>query len=428
MAQRRARRAFGKVAQKGKRFYVEYAGPDGKRHTPGKSFPTRTDADGWLAAEKRLIDLDNWQPPAQRAAQAETTALTVGEWLATFQEQVETRADRIKPSTAANYARVVRVRITAPISPGDTDPDITRLADIRLIHLTKTDVYKWHDAAQRNYPEGRTITHQAYKRLKAALAEAVRRELIPANPAEIPEAAKRPRTGEKYLPSDQEIAAIITAMPDRYRLLAVLTLHHGLRLGEALALETKHVTVEPTPSPLMPRVTITVEQNAQRIAANGNERTHMVIQPPKTRAGHRTIQIMPTDVPHVLNHLANHLHHTATTVNVYGGDNAPRKERGKVVQKRKHLLTTTRNGEIMLDTSYRSVLTRAEERAGVTTDIDPHCGRNWLITRLAEQGAHLREIGALLGQTDVETILNVYMKARPERTQNLMALVNDSLE
>ena len=60
-------------------------------------------------------------------------------------------------------------------------------------------------------------------------------------------------------------------------------------------------------------------------------------------------------------------------------------------------------------------------------DIDPHTGRNWLITRLAEQGAHLKEIGALLGQDDLATIMDVYMKVRAGRTQALMERVNDTL-
>lgn len=81
-----------------------------------------------------------------------------------------------------------------------------------------------------------------------------------------------------------------------------------------------------------------------------------------------------------------------------------------------------------MDTSYRSILNRAEENAGVTTDIDPHCGRNWLITRLAEQGAHLKEIGKILGQTDLETITNVYMKVRAGRAETLMNKVDLSLE
>ncbi len=34
---RRTRRDFGKLTKKGKRYYCEYTGPDGKRHTPGQT-------------------------------------------------------------------------------------------------------------------------------------------------------------------------------------------------------------------------------------------------------------------------------------------------------------------------------------------------------------------------------------------------------
>ena len=54
MARRKAertRRAFGKVSVKGKRVYAEYTGPDGAFHRPGHSFPSKIDAEGWLAEE-----------------------------------------------------------------------------------------------------------------------------------------------------------------------------------------------------------------------------------------------------------------------------------------------------------------------------------------------------------------------------------------
>ena len=54
MARRKAertRRAFGKVSVKGKRVYAEYTGPDGAFHRPGDSFPSKIDAEGWLAEE-----------------------------------------------------------------------------------------------------------------------------------------------------------------------------------------------------------------------------------------------------------------------------------------------------------------------------------------------------------------------------------------
>ncbi|MGV0448345.1 site-specific integrase [Corynebacterium sanguinis] len=428
MPPRRRRRDFGKITQKGKRFYTEYSGPDTKRHTPGRSFPTRTDAAGWLAAERRLIDLGTWAPPATRAARQEQANITVREWLATFQEQVETRADRIKPSTAANYARVVRVRITDPIEPGDTDPDLTGLADLPLNQVTKADIYTWWDAVGRNYPDGRTVSQQAYKRLRAAFAEATRRDMVATNPVDIPEAGKKIDTAEKYLPTDREIAAIIDNTPDNYRALTSLVLHHGLRLGEAIALEAHHVTVEPTPAPYMPKVTITVTQNAQRMEATDTTPSCMLIQPTKTKAGERKLPVMARDVPIFLAHIAKHTPTKPTDVHVYNGPTAPRHKRGKITHEQRRLFTATTKGQIVRDTSYRSILDRAKTRANVHPGIDPHTGRNWLITRLAEQGAHLKEIGTLLGQNDLDTIMGVYLKARPQRTVDLMAQVSATLE
>lgn len=411
---RRARRDFGTVRQKGRRFYAEYTGPDGAQHTPGHSFPTRTDVDGWLAAERRLIDLETWTPPASRREQAEQGATTVGEWMEQFHTNLEHRPKPPRSSTLQNYRRVTRNRITHPLEPGSNVPDIARLAGLPLAKLTKGDVYRWWDGVQRAFPDAHTINMQAYKRLRAACAEAVRRELLPTNPVEVPEAGRRVQTKEKYLPSDAELQATLEAVPEQYRVLTSLMLFHGLRIGEAIALERRHVAVDWLPVPYMPRVAVTVEQNAQRLQ-DEQGKVFMFLQPPKSDAGYREVPIMAAHVPIFLQHLVDHVPGADTELETWQG---PRNAR---------LLTATRTGQLMMDTSYRSVLERAEVRAGVTTAIDPHCGRNWLITRLAEQGAHLKEIGRLLGQDDVSTILGVYMKVRAGRTTTLMDAVNKTI-
>lgn len=408
---RRSRRDFGTVRKKGNRFYVEYTGLDGKQHTPGRSFPTATDAAGWLAGEKRLMDLGTWTPPAQRAIEATYTATTVSQWLEQFHDNIERN---LKASTMANYRAVIRKRILAPIAPGNKDHDVTRLADIPLASLEKGDVYRWWDGLQRAYPKASTVNQQAYKRLKAALAEAVEREMIPVNPVEVKEAGKKVRPKEKYLPSDEELNLILEHMPERHKLLASLMLFHGLRIGEALALEQRHVNVEWLPVPWKPKISVTVEQNVQKIQKKG-ERTFLLIQPPKSQAGYRDVPIMGEHVNLLLNHWARFRPTARTRVQTHEGD------------KDVFLLSPTSTGKLMMDTSFRNILERAEVKAGVTTEIDPHCGRNWLITRLAEQGAHLKEIGQLLGQDDVQTILNVYMKVRAGRTTSLMDKVNNSL-
>lgn len=414
-AKERTRRGFGAIRQlPSKRYQASYQGPDGVRYKAPSTFAAKGDAEGWLSAEQRLIDLEAWQPPEQREQQREAARTTVGEWLDQFHTNLEHRPKPPRASTMQNYRRVTRNRITKPLEPGSEVPDITRLADLPLVKLTKGDVYRWWDGVQRAYPGAHTINQQAYKRLRAACAEAVRREMMPANPVEVPEAGKRVKTNGKYLPEDWELQAILEATPARYKALTSLMLFHGLRIGEALALEQRHVMVEYLPAPWMPRVTVRVEQNAQRLTGEDG-RTYMLVQPPKSDAGYRDVPIMGNHVPVFLEHLAEHLPGAPTTVETWEG---PRTV---------HLFTATRTGGLVFDTSYRSVLERAEVKAGVTTEIDPHCGRNWLITRLAEQGAHLKEIGRLLGQEDVATILDVYMKVRAGRTSTLMEAVNQTI-
>lgn len=404
------RRGWGKITKKRDRYYAEYTGPDSKRHTPGHSFPTRGDAEGWLAHERRLIDLDAWEPPKARAAKQEADGITVGQWLEDYLAILDTR---LKQSTMQNYWKEVNNRILKPLPPGDTDPRITGLKNIPLTRLTTADVYQWWDGCQQAYPGAQTPTRHSYVRLRAACAEAVRRQMIDVNPVEVRDAGRKTRTQEKYLPEDWELTAIIDHMDVAYKPFTSLILHHGVRIGEAIAVEVSDVIVTPRPVPWLPKVTVEIRQNAQRLTIDGKTRM-VVMSTPKTSAGRRTVPIMDTDAPLFLKHLWAHDGREITV----DTDRGPR----KMV-----LFTHTSTGQMVMDTSYRSILNRVKKKAGVNDGINPHTGRNWLITRLAEQGAHLKEIGALLGQDDVATILDVYMKVRAGRTDTLMQRVNDSI-
>lgn len=410
---RRSRSEWGTVHKRRNRFTVEFTGPDGARHTAGRSFHDKTSARGWLAEERKKIDNGTWTPPKQRKAKEQHASLTVGQWLDKFHDLLEQRPVPPRRSTMQNYRRVTRVRITEPCGAGAKNSDVNHLRNVRLADLSKVDVYRWWDGVQSSYKDHKTVNQQAFKRLRAACAEAVNREIIPSNPVSIPGVGKRLETKEKYLPTDKELEAILQAVGEPYRALTSLVLHHGLRIGEAIALEVADVHVEKTPSPWRPKVTVTVKRNAQRISENGS--VHMELQPPKSKAGYREVPIMGVDVPIFLNHMAKFAAQTPMAVPTWQG---VRKVR---------LFTVTQKGKIVMDTSYRSVLGRARKRAGVSEEIDPHCGRNWLITRLAEKGAHPKEIGELLGQEDVSTILDVYLKVRAGRTNTLMDKVNSSL-
>lgn len=405
------RRMWGKIQTKKHRHYPSYLGPDGHRYTPGHSYISRTDAELWLAEERRLIELGAWEPPAVREAREQLDHTTLRQWLAHHRALLQNRAHPPKKSTLQQYDRVLKNRVLAPYGAGASDPRVTRLVEMRLPDITPQVMQAWWDGVQASYPGMATTNRQAYGRVKAALAAAVDRGLIGTNPCQVREATKRVETKEKYLPNDAELAAIIKSLPERHRALGVLTLHHGLRIGEALALEVRDVHIGDAPIPYLPPVQVEVRQNLQRLRTESGH-YDMHVLPPKTRAGYRSIPIMLSDAPIIIRQ-ACHAHRVTVPTPTGSADLT--------------LLSTTGRGGVVHDTSFRSILARAVERAGANPRIHPHNGRNWLITRLAEQGATIREIGRLLGQDDVETIVKVYMKVRPSRLVSIMHGVGDSL-
>src|SRR4051812_15698673 len=57
----RKRRGFGRLRQlPSGRWQAAYIGPDTKLHKARRTYATESDAEGWLAGERRKIDLGTW--------------------------------------------------------------------------------------------------------------------------------------------------------------------------------------------------------------------------------------------------------------------------------------------------------------------------------------------------------------------------------
>ena len=415
------RRSFGTVRQKRGKFFVEFKGLDEKTYSAGQGFDTYEQADIWLAKERDRQDaarrgFTTWHPPAVQKEQDKRKGITVGQWMQEYHQSI---APSIKLSTLQQYERTTTNRITE--IPGAPDcHDMQRLSELPMVSLTKDDVQRWWDAMVRAFPDNQETNRKAYVRLRAAFAEAVRRDLIPSNPVEVKGAGAKTKREAGYLPEDWEIQAALDHTQPRYKVLMSLMLFHGLRIGEALALEQQHVIVEWLPVPFLPRVTVQVEQNAQRITPpKGQGTTYMNFQTPKSYAGAREVPIMPAHVMLFVRHVALFAPTNPTVVRC---DTTLKRATREAM-----LLTVTDKGNTVMDTSFRSVLGRAAEAAGLEGRITPHAGRRWLITRLAERGAHLKEIGRLLGQDDMDTISKIYMQVRAGRTTELMDVVSATI-
>ena len=377
------KRLFGTISRLSSgKYRARYTGPDGKKYSGPHPFFTKDDAGAWLRQEQKLIEFDEWQPPHLRYRTKEDDARTVGDWL---RQWLDLQEKRLKPSTMVNYRTTLDRRILTITGKAG------RLRTIPLVRLTRHDVIDWWDALTIQFGY-QPYNRAAYVRLRTAIQAAVDRDLIPTNPVDVKEARHKPKPARKELPEAATMQKIVDNLNPTHKIIGILTFFHGMRIGEVLGLRRKDITITGD------TILIHIRGNAYR-TSNGMKYQDT----PKTSASHRTIPVFKKFHQDIIDHLA--------TI----GDSPDA------------FICTTGSGKIILDTSYRSVLHRAKTRAGITERISPHYGRVWLITTLVEQGMTIPAIGELLGQVDLKTITEIYMRTSNARRQEALQRVSDSL-
>jgi integrase len=160
------------------------------------------------------------------------------------------------------------------------------LADIRL-----EDVRRWHRrVASRT---GENSTAKAYKLLKAILATAVEDERIPKNPCRI-KGAGQEHCEERPFVNAAAALALAEAIEPRLRAFVLVAAFGGLRLGELLGLQRRHVDLG--------KGTVRVE--VQWLEAPGGRSEEAA---PKTRASVRTVKLPAFVVAELDVHLAKYV-------------------------------------------------------------------------------------------------------------------------
>src|SRR5580693_1232485 len=99
MVGRKGRRGWGWIRPSGtreKRWQASYL-HEGVRHRAPTTFGTKLSAEQWLMAERRLIELDVWTAPAQRAAEKRAKAVTLGEYGKRWIDQRTVAGKPLKP-------------------------------------------------------------------------------------------------------------------------------------------------------------------------------------------------------------------------------------------------------------------------------------------------------------------------------------------
>ncbi len=235
---------------------IDHPGVDGKRRQKTSTHETKRDAQAWLA--QVVAEL--------RAGQVYDTTVTVQEYLTGWLAGKQS----LRPSTRLSYRCHIHQYLIPHLGHH-------RLSALRAHHLEAMYLAITSGNHQRERPVGPETLRRIHATCQSALNTAVKRGLLRRNPAATVELVRiqRPR---RTTWNERDAATFLTAIVDDplhplYRMLLIT----GLRRGEALGLRWCDLDVQSS-----------VLHVRQQLVAVG---TDLVIGPPKTASGARTIAL-----------------------------------------------------------------------------------------------------------------------------------------
>jgi integrase len=343
MAGRRGKRGFGHIRRlPSRRYQASYRGPDLTRHNAPVTFETREDAEEWLAARRREITDDEWQPPRMRRRQTVLRDYADG-WLTT---RITPKGEPLKAWTRYHYRYLLESHL------------LPTFGDQPMRSITTAAVREWH-ATLAHIPTARA---HAYALLKSILATAVEDGEITRNPCQIKGGSKVQRARDIRPATLGELATITDAMPDRLKLLIPLSAWCALRFGEATELRRKDVDVR--------NGVIRIRRGVTRVDGE------ILVSEPKSDAGSRDVHIPPHLLPMVKQHLRDHAQ--------IGPDGL--------------LFYAVKSGAQLPHSSllwhWHKAIAAADRE-----DLTPHALRHTGAVLAAQSGATLKELMARLGHT-----------------------------
>lgn len=366
------RRGFGALRKlPSKRWQASYTGPAGERHPAPTTFETAGDAEAWLAAERALLATESWTPPATRGLRAPQDAAKL------FGNYAEAwlKVRDLKPTSRQHYRSLLDKQI------------FPTFKEVKLADITPASIRVWHANLDPTRP---TLRAHAYGLLRTILGTAMDDRAIDSNPCHIRGAGSSKRVKKINPASLDELEAIVTAMPVKYRPMVLLASWCALRFGELVELRRKDIDLK--------NGVVHVRRGATR--AGGA----VVIGTPKSDAGTRDVTIPPHLMPIIREHLSG---------DISGG--------------REGLLFPAADGVSTLapSTLYR-VFYKAREAAG-RPDLRFHDLRHSGAVLAAQTGATLAELMARLGHSSPAAALR-YQHAAKARDKEIASALSAMVE
>ncbi|OZC76362.1 integrase [Rhodococcus sp. 06-418-1B] len=243
------------------RIQASYIGPDFVRHNAPHTFSTRMDAEGWLAQERRKIELDVWTPPTKAQTREKAAEPIFRDYSERWLEE-----RKLKPRTRSGYKANLRLHIN-PV-----------LGDIDLRNLTTQAVRSWYAGLGVTTP---TRNAHCYSLLHAVCETAVGDGLMPSNPCVITAAMGAKAKRKPVILTIPEVAKLADAMPDHLQASVLVAAWAGLRWGETAELRRKDL--DPECVVLTVSRAVTRRDGQTRIDSTKTDEVRTVVLPPHIR-------------------------------------------------------------------------------------------------------------------------------------------------
>ncbi|MFI5985905.1 tyrosine-type recombinase/integrase [Streptomyces sp. NPDC051555] len=259
------RRQFGRVRKlPSGRYQARYVGPDGQLRPAPVTFPTKRDADDWLADKQTEMRRGDWLDP-------DAGKVAFGPYAVAWIKERE-----LTSTTRQLYGSLLKHHLEPTFGGVD------------LAGISAPVVRRWR-ADKLAGGTGPTTVAKAYALLRAILGTAVSDQLIKRNPCQI-KGASIVHTPERPTATIPEVYALAGAVQPRYRALVLMAGFLGLRWGELIGLHRRDIDLD--------HGSVRVRR---AVAELGNGQRE--IKAPKSAAGKRTVSIPDVIVPEIRVHL-----------------------------------------------------------------------------------------------------------------------------
>jgi integrase len=274
----RTRRGFGRIERRDNgRYRAAYTGPDGRLYRAPVTFDAKDDAVAWLSARRAEIQMEVWAPEVAARGARKRDVPTFRAYADLWLETRKTKGRELRPTTRRQY----RMLLDKFMLPTFGNEPIDRISN--------EAVNAWYDALA---PGRETIRAQSYSLLRTIFASAASERphpWIPYNPAHIRGAGSTKRAHQVQPASLDELRIIVEALPDRYKLMALLAAWCAMRFGELAELRRGDIDLRTN--------RVKIRRGVVRVDGK------FIVGPPKSDAGSRDVAIPPHLVPLVKDHL-----------------------------------------------------------------------------------------------------------------------------